>query len=66
MTFPLQDEYIHMNNIKTPIHSYKSQNLNDQTDSGVSKFDRYKHQDEDDEDMDEGNLSCFHSFFKQF
>lgn len=48
----MEDEYIHMKN-------FNSAQRNDQfkqSDSGLSKFDRYKHQDEDD-DMDDGNFS---------
>lgn len=52
----MQDEYIHMNGIKTAAHnSQHNGNQHGQADSGPSKFDRYKHQDDDDDEMDEGN-----------
>ncbi|XP_055323501.1 uncharacterized protein LOC129578651 [Sitodiplosis mosellana] len=48
------DEYIHAKNIKHPAHSYNNHNnQHGQADAGPSKFDRYKYQDEDDEEMDE-------------
>lgn len=46
------DEYIHMNNVPKPIQSQNCQEY-----SGVSKFDRYKNQDEIDEEMEDGNYS---------
>lgn len=51
----MPDEIIYMKNKKNPEQSGKK---NAHNGSGVSKFDRYKHQDEgsDDYEMDEGNL----------
>lgn len=63
----MQDEYITMKNITAPAHTYNhnhTQNHHDEVDSGPSKFDRYKYQDEDDE-MDEGNLKFFLIFFSK-
>lgn len=60
----MQDEYIHMNGIKSATHnSQLNGNQHGQTDLGPSKFDRYKHQDEDDDDeMDEGNFHRINLF----
>lgn len=44
-----------MNKIKTSAHSYNHNEENGQIESGVSKFDRYKYQDEED-DMDDGKI----------
>lgn len=58
----LTDEYIHMNKINKPAQ-YNHNRYEQQSDSGLSKFDRYKHQDEDDdEDMDDGNTDSFKLF----
>lgn len=48
----MQDEYIYMNKIEKPT---TQQNHHHQSNSGVSKFDRYKRQDDDDE-MEQGNF----------
>lgn len=46
-----------MKNIKKPHQNNGMQNRQETSSvSGVSKFDRYKNQDEDDDDMDEGNM----------
>lgn len=58
----MSDEIISMNKGGNPA---QLQNHKHHANSGVSKFDRYKHQeDEDDDEMDEGNLNRkfgFHS-----
>lgn len=58
----MQDEYITMNNIVKPT-TQQNQNHQNQTQSqsqsGLSKFDRYKHQDDDGDDgadMDDGKF----------
>lgn len=49
----LTDEYIQLRNInKPPQHN---RNRCEQSDSGLSKFDRYRHQDDNEDDMDDGN-----------
>lgn len=51
-----------MKNIKTSAHSYNHNQQSGQTESGVSKFDRYKYQDEED-DMDDGKIKMRASFY---
>lgn len=59
-----QDEYIHMKKIgKPPARngnaSGRDDNENGSKSSGLSKFDRYRHQDDDDDEMDEGSVLRF-------
>lgn len=56
----LTDEYIHMRKINKPPQYNRSRC--EQSDSGLSKFDRYKHQDDDEDDMDEGKHSLLLSY----
>lgn len=69
----IQDEYIYMKNIGKPAQAGYggTNNRNESSNSGVSKFDRYKHQDENDDDMDEGNstkvtFETAHKLYQQF
>lgn len=48
------DEYIFMKNIGKPAQGYGNNRRDSHSSSGVSKFDRYKNQDED---MDDGNYA---------
>lgn len=59
----MQDEYIHLNNIGKPQArggGANACNSNGSKASSLSKFERYRHQDADDDEMEEGNF--FFSF----
>lgn len=59
-----KDEYIQMNKIKSAQN--QNQNQPDPLIPCVSKFDRYKHQDENDDDMEDGKIKLNSKYSKYF